>query len=248
MKSDEEAVDTAIAAFRCETRKRLRRFKWIALLVSASVASGLIGLFPELLGLSNGLVWLLFSVLGILAAAVLAARHIRTGQHTVLSLTDARGVGALIERWSVSLGADSKAMSGLLIAALYRIKTSDASLLTRAHRSILNEGLRAPEFDRNAELLVAVLCAYSQVGDETSLPAIEDLARHEGEPGPEHRVREAARNCLAELRPRLERQRPGKELLRASGETTAPEILLRAADGAAPRSQPSEMLRPGDKP
>jgi hypothetical protein len=248
MTPEEQAVETAIAAFRSETRKRLRFLVGAGVLVPASLSSGAVGLFQQIIGHSGGLVWLLICMVGILTAAVLIARNGRSEQHAIPPLIDARAVGALIEMRGVSVGAEKREVDVLLIAALNELQPTDGALLTRSHRSVLNEALRLPEFDRNAELLVAVLHAHSQVGDETSLAAIEDLARHQGEAGSERRVREAARNCLAELRPRLERQRPGKQLLRASGAALAPEILLRAAEAIGPRSQPSEMLRPVDTP
>lgn len=79
---------------------------------------------------------------------------------------------------------------------------------------------------RDADLILAILRALEQVGDEKALPAVERLVEIE----PYHKVGRAAEACLPALRQRVEQARLAQTLLRPASAPNAPsEVLLRPA-------------------
>jgi len=131
-----------------------------------------------------------------------------------------------------------------LIGLLPRLRASDADLLSPAQRKSLHRALGRP----NQELALAVLSALEQVGDESSLEAVRQLA--EAAPGsrgrgwPSSRVVEAARECLPALEERVDRLRAGATLLRATAapDDPASSLLRPAAGSGAPVTD--QLLRP----
>lgn len=96
----------------------------------------------------------------------------------------------------------------------------------------------------HADFRVAILKAFEQVGDTKALPIVERLAHQEAKTEAEHRVREAAQECLPFLQVRSDRQRAHQTLLRASQPTEADPALLLRATGSPSDTDPRTLLRP----
>lgn len=136
-------------------------------------------------------------------------------------------------------------MSELLTEILPRVHPSDAHLLKRRRRAVLNSCLLAqPGHHRTRlrALALAIFRAYEQVADDRAIPAVERLARGE-RLGADPEVRDAAARCLEFLRLRAERKGAQQTLLRAAAGETC-DALLRAAD-AATAAPAEQLLRAG---
>jgi hypothetical protein len=131
----------------------------------------------------------------------------------------------------------------ILIRLLPRLGPGQQYLLVPSQQLRLNDVLRGNDSD----LIVAILQAYAQVGDASTLEPVAQLARSAADV----RVREAANRCLPPLRARIEAEQEqsrqtqmGKMLLRGSQPAEAsPETLLRAATATPQETAPEQLLR-----
>jgi hypothetical protein len=94
------------------------------------------------------------------------------------------------------------------------------------------------------ELVIAVLKALEQVGDESSIRHVERLARIRPVAQNQQRIQEAAQQCLSALLQSVESRSPGSTLLRAS-EGSSTEALLRPAR-SEPGAESENLLRPAE--
>ena len=131
---------------------------------------------------------------------------------------------------------------------LPQLKASDTHLLTPAHRRRLNGLLSLERYDYtlNKDSLafkIAILKAYQQVGDESSLAVVEKLAKMRGWSNRARILRDAAQECLPHLRERAADTTANLTLLRGSQpESAGKDALLRPAiENAATSAQ--ELLR-----
>lgn len=88
-------------------------------------------------------------------------------------------------------------------------------------------------------LVVAVLKALEQIGDERALVPVERLAMQTKYP----QVQQAAQECLPYLQTRAQEKERVLTLLRPSDSPTAPETLLRPTSAATDDAQ-EQLLRP----
>lgn len=155
---------------------------------------------------------------------------------------DLRAVGVLVDGLKI---AQNQARD-VLIPLLPRLQASDAPLLDREQRHILNRFLGHKTFFPNRDnmaLVLAILKAYEQVGDEEAIPSVEKLAAGQGYGARSRDIREAAKACLPYLQQRAAQQHARQTLLRASGASgVAGENLLRAADNVS-AADPQQLLR-----
>jgi hypothetical protein len=162
----------------------------------------------------------------------------------IIALDIPQAVGPLIDVLATQGCVAGGKIKVALIRLLPRLRSSDASFLTSRHRKSLNQFFRLDESWRDsngvhgAALKIAVLRALEQIGDETSLPAVERLAKSARDP----QVRAAAQDCLPFLQHRIEKARIEQTLLRASGTGYSPEVLLRPANNEA-EAAPEQLLR-----
>lgn len=135
-----------------------------------------------------------------------------------------------------------------LIRLLPQMRATDVELLEERHYRLLNRTLQG----RNIALILAILCAYEQVGRERELVPVQHLA--EGLDAAEQilEIRVAAQHCLSFIQTRIDSQRSSQTLLRAaeapdcdnmrllrpahSQGTDDPDVLLRSI-GAGPDEQ-----------
>ncbi|HSV75262.1 MAG TPA: hypothetical protein VLH79_16020 [Chthonomonadales bacterium] len=132
-----------------------------------------------------------------------------------------------------------------LTVLLPRLKASDAGLLTEKQRARLNRQIGKVRIDREAPLLLAMLKALEQVGDERSALVVRALTSKAGDGEAAARVRAAAREALPAVEQSAERWRNAAMLLRpADASATPDETLLRPASGAAADRAEERLLRP----
>ena len=136
-----------------------------------------------------------------------------------------------------------------LIPLLPQLKASDANLLTIADRRCLNIWLNNElyghllKFKPDIDFVLAILKAYEQVGDAKALPFVERLASRRPLNERQHRLRDAALNCLPLMQANTSAVDHTQTLLRAADKATAaPDTLLRSAAHAQP-AVPDELLR-----
>jgi len=159
----------------------------------------------------------------------------RRATRLLMRLEDVRAVGPLLDAM-VSHSDDISFISDIrrsLSSLLPRLQASDAKNLLPRHISILNNELThrrtlwKPRV--GTDHILTVLKALEQVGDETSLTAVEKLVHITKS----EKVREAAEACLPFLQ---QRAVLGKHtLLRAASHNTA-DLLLPAHGAAEPKS------------
>lgn len=163
---------------------------------------------------------------GIFVAMTAFSQKQKDATKALAQFDDIRGVVAFTE----ALDFNDKEVTAIaeqkLIHLLPRLQASDSALLDAAHRAILNKKLLIG----NANLVLAILKAYQQVGDSTALANVETLSRGTKKWDEASDVVQAARTCLPFLQAHIAQIEAQQTLLRASAESsTAPDILLRPA-------------------
>lgn len=226
-------------------------------------------LFMEIL-FKSGTVIAGFSGLGALLAARLAMTHQQKLATKLLAqMNDLSSVGEMVDGLEIKDNDIKQEVWVALIRMLPRMYASDSHLLNASQRSrlnaFLNENHRLTN-DIQKQLIISILKAYQQVGDETALEAVEKLADgmtvgpkgvhfeykkesksgfyQGGQVGYDREIRAAAQECLPFLRQRVKNLTASSQLLRASSEESAASgELLRAAQHHA-MEPAEELLRP----
>jgi hypothetical protein len=168
-------------------------------------------------------------------------RGARSYAGALAGLTDLRAAGPL----TLALEGPDRDLRDSASQELYqllpRFKTQDSLLLTAADCNRLYGVLRSNN-RRDTGLILAILRMVQQTGDLRALQAVEALARRQMRGDSDHRVWEAARQCLLVLQQESAedaRTFLRRSLLRPTDPPTDP--LLRPAAGAAP--VPEVLLR-----
>ena len=164
------------------------------------------------------------------------------------SLDDLRVIGSLLDSLMASMG-DTPLRDWIrlsLVRILPRLQSSDSAGLLPRHITVLNIELNhcfIPRLVSGAKVdyLLVVLKALEQVGDETSLPAVEKLIQTTDN----EKVREAAEACLPFLQ---ERAVLGKHtLLRAASHNSA-NLLVPAHGNERAETETDILLRAAIEP
>lgn len=187
------------------------------------------------------------------------SKRLRHSTGPLSALGDVRLVGPLVEMLRIEDHHVRARAGAALTQLLPHLQASDASLLTTSQRMLLCRVLASPLNDlfrsdlvvmltrqtkHMADLQVAILKAFEQVGDSKALPVVERLATSPAKTGDQQRVRDAAVACLPALQMRAAQQQAHSTLLRASAaRETNPALLLRPADGSV-TTEAEELLRP----
>jgi hypothetical protein len=188
-----------------------------------------------------------FGFTGVFAGMYAATQTQRKGVQALAQFEDVRAVRPLIE----AMEYNDKEMKAVAIeklpVLLPQLRASDAGLLSKEHYAMLNRILNTDLNTRKpaaARMRIAVLQALQQVGNESSLPVVEDLAVGKGKAAGYPEVRRAAADCLPFLRVRVDHLRQTQTLLRASdGNLTPPDVLLRPAAASDVTVHADELLR-----
>ncbi|MCX6378922.1 MAG: HEAT repeat domain-containing protein [Armatimonadetes bacterium] len=129
-----------------------------------------------------------------------------------------------------------------LIEFLPMLCVSNSPLLTEKHRKILNQALG----NRDKPLQLAILKALEQIGDPSSLPAVQEILDFPYADSYRD-LQESASQCIGFIRMNSDEVQNAQTLLRASHYTENQDELLRPAyhTDDAPAN---ELLRPNNKP
>jgi hypothetical protein len=241
---EEAAVADAIAEFRRENRNfRLRSESSITLfifgvfLLATSVVGFLTQAFHPLPTLLGGLGVILFGGRFVPAFRRQTLRRLE-------ELRDVRSVGVLVDVLEWTTGMFRMDVARLLTELLPMMTEADAHLLEFNQRRELDRALLHARFPDEADLVVAILAAWGEMGDRQSMGAVRSLTRRKGTDSRTQGVRRAAERCLTRMDERFSRAQQGKTLLRpssfepaantellrpAADSPVAPELLLRAA-------------------
>jgi HEAT repeat protein len=173
-------------------------------------------------------------VAGLMASFVDTNARIRRDAVAALSEQDADMIGPLAACLSDNDDSIRRMAAAALQRLLPRVQASDRQHVTLPEMEALLKALGG----RDEGLIVAILKALEQVGDERALPAVEGLVVH----GRTMDIRRAARDCLPYLQLRADAARQAQTLLRAAQfePAVAPNVLLRAAITA--EQTPNEQL------
>jgi hypothetical protein len=176
---------------------------------------------------------------GAISAAFAASQAQKRVTKELAEFEDIRSVGPLAEALEYQDRELKAIAESKLTRLLPRLRASDASLLDEEQRKCLYRALRG----RDTNLILAVLKALEQIGDEQAVPFVQKLANGEGLAARNSGIRAAAQECLPALQERAERERASRELLRAASASDTPsDVLLRPAGGTI-EADPQQLLR-----
>ncbi|MCW3053348.1 MAG: hypothetical protein JWN14_2518 [Chthonomonadales bacterium] len=232
-------VEEFLTLLRQESKKRAgvaRRYRWASL----CLCIGWLAFAISTHFLSGDALYFLCFPIALLFESAMPSSKQQAAALAITQFDDVRAVGPLVEALEFPDTSLRPMFRKTLIRLLPRMKASDAALLSPAHRSALNRVLRG----KDADLMLAILKSWEQVGDADAIADVQDLAERGGEGTRLPKVVEAARECLPLLRQSAERQQIGAQLLRPADVNLTPsDVLLRPT---LPSASPSDqLLRPG---
>jgi hypothetical protein len=183
--------------------------------------------------------------------AALAKRVSRKLTRTLKRYQDLGAVGLFVEALYVRDKSVRAQAAANLTHLLPRLRRDDAYRLNSRQRWLLSIYLGRSRWNLlhdDDELSLAILNAYSSIGDETELPTVKRLAQGRVGSARDGRVREAAQKYLNEVQRRKEEEMLPDTLLRASNASaTTSAVLLRAA-AEATETDPHQLLRADTRP
>jgi hypothetical protein len=234
------AADRLMQAIDREAQKRKKRVKIYTVIISVWVgfmilmaATG----YADQIGSFTGM-------FGAFASFYAVSQQQKNAATELAKLRPKRAVGQLAD--ALEYGDKNMRMlaSSALQDILPQLQASDDHLMNAEQRSKLYNVLKRARFKQDTLLMVAILKALEQIGDEKALPMVENLSKIEPRNGMERSVKAAALECLPALTERVEKQRRAQTLLRPAAAPDNPaEVLLRPVHGAAP-GDPEKLLRP----
>jgi hypothetical protein len=182
------------------------------------------------------------------AAWLVSRWHLRRIERALLLLTssqDKRVVGPLLSSLDIGTRKTRELARNALSRLLPLLTDADRNTLI-AHQETLRQALRPYHevyFDSPPDLdfLHAVLHALEVVGTEEAAVEVEALANSPTRFSTRRPVVAAAKEAAGNIHARLEREKPGQNLLRAAEANG--EVLLRPASGTAD-GVGQELLRP----
>ncbi len=227
-----------IALLRVEGQKR-RRCRALTL----SFSAGIMLLFLVLAAFKHNPMFITMygSYSSLIVVALAASQKQKSASIALARFDDVRAIGPLAEALEFRDKTVTPIAAQALKRLLPRLQASDSPLLNAAQRACLNRALNG----KDAELTIAILKAWEQVGDESAISPVKRLTEGIGRGARNSMVVAAAQECLPFLFQSASRQQVGSQLLRAADEIIAPfDDLLRPAM-PRPSSDPTEqLLRP----
>lgn len=204
-------------------------------------------------------------MMGVLIVTLRPFKNARKAAGKLALLEDVRTIPLLIDAWNFEDQRLRAVVTEALTNLLPRLQASNADLLTHNQRSQLCKMLRVPadnvlyqdvfdlirgkRSDWRADLQVAILKAFEQVGDGRCLSIVQSLAEDAARSPGQKRVRSAAQECLPFLQARSAHEQASQTLLRASNaHETGPDVLLRPAVAVGSDANPAQLLRSGLAP
>jgi hypothetical protein len=197
--------------------------------------------------------WLTGLIFGGMAAGTTQLQRLTLSfeqSNLIRKLADARdpsSIGPLAEalEWPDARTQDIAIRT--LTVLLRRARASDAPRISAAQRACLYRRLKwsSVRKPRERELMLSLLKALEQIGDQAAIPYVMALLENTGQTSDQKKVIEAARQCLPYLQQNAEQINYRSTLLRPSSAAAAsPETLLRSA--AASETPAEQLLRPAE--
>ena len=164
-------------------------------------------------------------------------------------------IGLFADALSLDVGQDRTPLREALTRLLPQLTDKNANLLNVQQRHNLNRGLQAGTKSGNyeggdqfhaskfADYCIAIMQAFSVVGDKASVKTVEKLALMKPESEQQGRVRNAARYYLPLIQQRAQEEDNSAILLRASDTGTLRNQLLRPAASSANETDAQQLLR-----
>lgn len=251
------SLDELLALLKEERQKTLKRRRYIKIGLSIYIVLLILmlidGIMTSFHGF-NGMGGMFGGLSGLIASMYAATNAQKKGVQALAEFDDLRAAPRLIEMLEYNDNGLKIDAATLLEKLLPKLQASDAPMLTPEHHAILNRLLagkvalagkdKALALTSTAQLLTAILTALQQVGTESSLPVVTELAEGKGRAKQFPEVQKAARECLPFLQSRAENQRQTQTLLRASdGNHTPADVLLRPAMATPSTIPADELLR-----
>ncbi len=134
-----------------------------------------------------------------------------------------------------------------LIAMLPRLKAGDSGLLNDRQRAALHRAIRPPRRKREADLVVAVIGALTEIADERAIPHVQRLAEEPARGPHQEAARAFASERLPILKERVEAARAVQTLVRPASAPDRSDTLLRPAT-AGPAGPVDQLVRPASDP
>ena len=151
---------------------------------------------------------------------------------------DPRAVGLLCLAYQHAGNRERNAHRSRLLQSLPLLTERDAEHFTLRQRDALHSLLRGDERD----LVIAALTGLAQVGNKSTLPFLQTLAKQH-ETYPHESLKAAIETCQVAINSRLERDTLSSMLLRPSYETNAgADVLLRPSHET--ETDETQLLRP----
>ena len=201
---------------------------------------------PLLNRMFDGFPWsVVFCVLtlsaGTLTMTLKLLRAQKTAAGRLAELDEIRAVGPLSEALKIDDKRVRRLVEDRLTALLPSLRANQADLLDSVQRSCLHAAL----YRKNRTLIVAILKAFEQVGDERDLPAVTGLSNGKGPGWVDSEVWQAARTCREFIESRQLSSQYRNRLLRPSCQSTRQDgLLVRPAETAG--TDEAALLRPAD--
>lgn len=220
-------LEDLLSVIQEESKQRKVRSRLAVIFACLIIAGGVVSLIARIKwGIKLQFVPLMGAFTALTVALSAMSQKQKDTTKALAQFDDVRAVGAFAEALEVPEKDVVAVAERKLRELLPRLQASDAPLLDAQQRAILNKKL----LTGNADLVLAILKAYEQVGDSTAVANVETLSRGTKKWDEASDVVQAARACLPFLQERLRRAEQEQTLLRASdGNQTAPETLLRPA-------------------
>lgn len=195
--------------------------------------------------------WLVSAAFGVLfAAATQLPRYVLSQEQAIAAqrlaaFDNVQGVGPLAEALEWPDPAIRATAARSLTRLLPLLNAADGGLLTSRQRGCLHRVLRMGNAQKQEALLIAILKALEQVGDEEAVPYVKQLANGQAKTRIQQHVQDRARECLPFLEAGASQRQGSQILLRASSiDATQPDVLLRPAAGSSV-TEPVQLLRAG---
>lgn len=197
----------------------------------------------------EAIVWGLFAAGATQLHRLTLSRQQTEAMKELAKYSDVAGIGKLAEALEWPDEGIKRAAETALIGLLPRVNATDADLLDARQRGCLYRMLKMSNVAHHYELILKILKALEQIGDEAAVPYVERLANANMVIGVKKgKVRESARECLPALTQRAQENTVRNTLLRASSasEVASADSLLRPAFGT-PDAPAEQLLRPSRK-
>lgn len=234
-------VEVILRVLEDEPRRRRRRR---ALTITLSLSAGLLVFFGFLLSLHNltyGMVlgtWIGFGLFYLLWSSD-RFKNMTAGETAgvLAQYDDLRAIGPLLEALNCP-EPDIRVLSEMALARLLpRLTAADSGLLNEEQYLCLFRALHS----RYTDLVVSVIRAFREIGDERALLTVRHLAERPPRTPRQQFIHHAAQECLPVMQERLERERVANILLRP---TSPPTETLPRPVMTDPNHDPALLLHP----